>query len=253
MDIASLKAKAIEETTRVFLDKQGYVPDEDSDEWEEEYRRQFARLKARLASAPAAATTAPKPAAAAGAATAAEPEWPALRGAPADARWAASLRAERLKTIADPELRGWLGGTWTTAKSWIDTREHPLPAFLRLVAPRFAEYRREAGVREAALAAERQVKEAEAAKLAEAVRAAGITLAGLVELVDVCARTKPAAAKAKLAELHAGDRRLRIFETASETALLVLESHGAERLEYGIERDEGLVADLKLFSLWQTA
>src|SRR5689334_9529754 len=109
MDIASLKAKALEETTRVFLDKQGYVPDEDSEEWEEEYRRQFARVKAQLSSAPAAAATTAKPAASAGAAATAEPEWPALRGAPADARWAASLRAERLKTVADPELRAWLG------------------------------------------------------------------------------------------------------------------------------------------------
>ena len=152
-----------------------------------------------------------------------------------------------------PRVRAWLGHTWTAAKSWIDTREHPLPAFLRLVAPRFAEYRREAGVREAALEADRRVKEEAAAKLAAEVRAAGITLAGLVELVDVSARTKPGAAKAKLAELHAGDRRLRIFETASEAALLVLESHGAERLEYGIERDEGLVADLKLFARAQPA
>src|ERR671927_37200 len=47
MDVASLKAKALEETTRFFLEKQGYAPDPDSDEWEDEYRRQFALAQAQ--------------------------------------------------------------------------------------------------------------------------------------------------------------------------------------------------------------
>ena len=36
--------------------------------------------------------------------------------------------------------------------------------------------------------------------------------------------------------------------TADPAVLMVLEKTEAERIEYGIERDEGLVADLKLFA-----
>jgi hypothetical protein len=51
-----------------------------------------------------------------------------------------------------------------------------------------------------------------------------------------------------LAELDCGTRNLRIFETADPAVLMVLEKADAERAEYGIERDEGLVADLILFA-----
>ena len=49
--------------------------------------------------------------------------------------------------------------------------------------------------------------------------------------------------KAKLAELNADDRRLRVFETTNPSALLVIESRATDRHEYGTERDDGLTAD----------
>jgi hypothetical protein len=54
--------------------------------------------------------------------------------------------------------------------------------------------------------------------------------------------------KAKLAELEVDGRNLRVFETADPAVLMVLEKAESERSEYGIERDEGLVADLRLFA-----
>ena len=84
--------------------------------------------------------------------------------------------------------------------------------------------------------------------LAEQIQAAGITPRALIELVDVSPRIKASPARAKLAELKADDRRLRVFDTTDPAALLVLEIGAAGRIEYGIERDEGLVADLKLFA-----
>ena len=49
MDLKAVREEAIEATTRAFWDKNGFVPDEDSDEWEEEYRRQFEQAKRRHA------------------------------------------------------------------------------------------------------------------------------------------------------------------------------------------------------------
>ena len=54
--------------------------------------------------------------------------------------------------------------------------------------------------------------------------------------------------QAKLAELDSNGRNLRVFETGDPAVLMVLEKTETERGEYGIERDEGLVADLKLFA-----
>ena len=54
--------------------------------------------------------------------------------------------------------------------------------------------------------------------------------------------------KGKLAELELDKRNLRVFETADPAVLMVLEKAESERSEYGIERDEGLVADLRLFA-----
>jgi hypothetical protein len=70
----------------------------------------------------------------------------------------------------------------------------------------------------------------------------------LIELIDIAERLPPAPLKGRLAELDCGTRNLRIFETADPATLMVLEKADAERAEYGIERDEGLVADLKLFA-----
>ena len=87
---------------------------------------------------------------------------------------------------------------------------------------------------------------------AEAVRheieAAGITVAGLIELIDIAERLPALPVKAKLAELDESGRNLRVFETADPSVLVVLEKAEGARSEYGIERDEGLVADLQLFT-----
>jgi hypothetical protein len=49
MDLKALKEEAAEATARFFLDKHGFVPSEDSEDWEDEYRRQFDFVKKRLA------------------------------------------------------------------------------------------------------------------------------------------------------------------------------------------------------------
>jgi hypothetical protein len=243
MDLKSVREEAIEATTRAFWDKNGFVPDQDSDEWEEEYRRQFEQAKRRHAAGVPAAS---KPNG--DAAPAADEDGAALSGAPTQIRWAAAIRADRLKEIRDPGVREWLAATWTKAKSWIDTRDLPTPIFLRRIQPHYAEYRRQAAERAKALAAERQAKEAAAEALRREVEAAGITVEGLIELIDIAERLPPVPLKEKLAELDSAARNIRVFETADPAVLMVLEKSDAERAEYGIERDEGLVADLKLFA-----
>ena len=54
MNLQAVREEAIEATTRAFWDKNGFVPDEDSDEWEAEYRRQFEQAKRRHATGQAA-------------------------------------------------------------------------------------------------------------------------------------------------------------------------------------------------------
>jgi hypothetical protein len=98
------------------------------------------------------------------------------------------------------------------------------------------------------LEAERQAKAAAAAALQAEIDAAGITVEGLIELIDVCDRLPAAPIKGKLAELEFGGRNLRVFETSDPAVLMVLEKAEAGRSDYGIERDEGLVADLRLFT-----
>src|SRR5579875_3518132 len=55
MDLKSVREEAIAATNRAFWDRQGFVPAEDSEEWEREYRRQFEQVKARHAAAGARA------------------------------------------------------------------------------------------------------------------------------------------------------------------------------------------------------
>jgi hypothetical protein len=247
MDLKSVREEAIEATTRAFWDKNGFVPDEDSEEWEEEYRRQFEQAKKRhAAGAPARVPGAAKPNGTEPPAV--EESGAALTGAPTQIRWAAAIRADRLKEIRDPGVKEWLATTWTKAKSWIDTRDLPTPTFLQRIQPHYAEYRRQAAERANALAAERQAKEAAAEALRREIDAAGITVEGLIELIDIAERLPPVPRGEKLAELDSGARNLRVFETADAAVLMVLERADAERAEYGIERDEGLVADLKLFA-----
>src|SRR5215470_17450931 len=111
MDLKAVREQAIEATTRAFWDKNGFVPDQDSDEWEEEYRRQFEQVKRRHATGRLPETT-PAPAAAA---PPEEPGWAELTVAPTQIRWAAALRAERLNKIRDSGIRDWLTTTWTKA------------------------------------------------------------------------------------------------------------------------------------------
>jgi hypothetical protein len=246
MDLQAVREEAIEATTRAFWDKSGFVPDQDSDEWEEEYRRQFEQAKRRHA---AGQTT--KVVVKANPAVAAPPEeagWALLTGAPTQIRWAAALRSDRIREIKDPGIRHWLATTWTKAKSWIDTREVPTPVFLQRIQPHYAEYRRQADERARALEAEKRQKSAVAEALQREVAAAGITVEGLIELIDIAERLPAVPIKAKLAELEADGRNLRVFETADPAVLMVLEKAQTERSDYAIERDEGLVADLKLFA-----
>jgi hypothetical protein len=244
MDLRAVREEALEETTRFFIDTQGVVPDQDSEEWEAEYRRRFELARQRHAGRAAAAPHPP-------AAPAPPPEdgGPALGGAPAEKRWAAALRAARLREIEDKALRHWLAGAWTAARDWIDTRELAPPAFRRRVEAQYAEHRRKAEAEAEARAAEKQAQASAAQSWEQRLAAAGITAAGLVELIDVSPRTAAAPIAAKLAEVEAGGRVLRVFETARPGVLLVKEKNGTQRLEYAIERDEGLVVDLRRFDL----
>ena len=244
MDLKSLKEQALAETARILHDKPGRVPDPDSEEWEDEYRRQFDLLKKQAARAPAGGGAKPLVAP-----VDERPDGlPALSGAPADRRWASALRAERLTQVPSPDVRAWLAGAWLAAKEWIETRNLPPDAFLRRVEAQHADHQRRAAERAGALEAERRAKAGAESALKRQVQSAGITAQGLIDLVDVSARAAPAPLRAKLAELQAQDRALRIFETAKSDVLMVLEKRADERTEYAIERDEGLVADLKLFA-----
>ena len=68
MDLHALREVAIEAASRALYEKHGFVPSEESDEWEDEYRRQFAALKQRygdqvtVPARPAAMKTASSPA-----------------------------------------------------------------------------------------------------------------------------------------------------------------------------------------------
>lgn len=242
MDPKTLKEQALAETGQFFLQKFGAAPAEDSDEWEDEYRRQFDRLKNGAALN----------------ATAAEPHsavveeqpvgMPELVGTSADKRWAFALRSVRLKQIQSKDLRAWLARTWIRSKEWIDTRELSDEAFSRRVEPQYIDARRRSTAEAAAVEATRNTQAIAAAVLQDQITAAGISAAGLVGLIDVSPRAAAMPIKEKLAELRLEGRTVRIFETANPTILMVLEKREDNRSEYGIERDEGLVADLKLFA-----
>src|SRR5579872_3043806 len=181
MDLETLRSEVADETARVLLDRHGFVPDQDSDEWEAEYRQQFARVKQRLQTS-APSSTAGRAAEASDA--------PPLRGAPADARWAATLRAARLKELQSSDLSRFLVETWTEAKVWLDTREMPALAFRRRVETEYETHRRErqraAAAGEAARRAKAEEERARAAKLS----AAGVSAKSLVELIDLSPRVK---------------------------------------------------------------
>jgi hypothetical protein len=249
MDLQALREAAIEATSRALHDKHGFVPSDETDEWEDEYRRQFMLLKERFATkapAPAAART---PAAAAAGAAMALREWPELSGTPEQKRWAATIREDRLREIPSEAFRLWLVQTWTRAKVWVDTRDVPSAVLVQRLKPQFDDYRRQATEAAKARAAEAQQKAAEAAAYRQRLTDAGITPEGLVELVDASERFDLAPLGAKLAEITVEGRHLRVFETSDPNLLLVKEKRGPLALpDYAIERDEGLVGDLKLYA-----
>jgi activator of HSP90 ATPase len=243
MDLETLRREVADETARVLLDRHGFVPDQDSDEWETEYRHQFARVKQRLQTSPASSTAVRT------AASHEASDAPPLRGASADARWAATLRAARLKELQSTALCRFLVETWLEAKVWLDTRDVPAPAFRRRVEAEYETHRRERQRAASAEEAARRAKAEEEAARAAKLSAAGVSAKGLVDLIDLSPRVKPAPLAEKLADLVLDQRRLRVFATANHGVLLVKESGpDHSRAEYGIERDDGLVADLKLFA-----
>jgi hypothetical protein len=242
MDLDALKEAAIEATTRALREKHDVPPGEDSDEWEEEYRRQFAALKQRHGGEVKTAPSRPAMPAAA------ERQWPALTGTPEQLRWAAAIRADRLREVPSEAMRVWLAGAWTRAKLWVDTRDVPTAVLLQRLQPRYADYRKRATEQAQARAAEAQAKAAAIAAHEQRLRAAGITPEGLVELIDASERADPAPLGTKLAEISSDGRTLRVFETSDPNVLLVKEKNGAAHSDYGIESDDGLIADLKLFA-----
>jgi hypothetical protein len=251
MDLKFLKEEALQLTARAFAERGGVAPDQDGEEWENEYRRQFEALKRRQATAPAAvaAKSAPAPALV----EEGQPEWPRLSGPPAEQRWALALRAQRLKEIRSPEMRRWLGHAWLAAKDWIGTRDLNAIAFQRRVESQYAGHRRQAAADAGASQSEQQRKAAAAAAIQAEIRAAGITAEGLIGLIDISPRTRPAPIKGKIADLALGERSLRIFETGHDAVLMVIDKALNSRTEYAIERDDGLVADLRLFARDQSA
>jgi hypothetical protein len=245
MDLNALREAAIEATSRALYDKLGFVPSDESDEWEEEYRRQFAALRQRLGSA--AATPVPRPA---NGQAVAERQWPELSGTPEQKRWAATIRDTRMREIPSEPFRVFLARTWTRAKVWVDTRDVPTATLLQRLKPQFDEYRQKAAETAKARAAAAQHKAAEEAAYRHKLEEAGITPEGLVELIDASERfDDPVTIAAKLADISVEMRHLRIFETNDPNLLLVKEKKGPLQLpDYAIERDEGLVGDLKLFA-----
>ena len=244
MDLHALREAAIEATSRALHDRHGFVPSDESDEWEEEYRRQFVLLKQRFATE-AAPAPAPRPTSAP---AAAERQWPELSGTPEQKRWAATIREDRLREIPSEPFRVWLAQTWTRAKVWVDTRDVPSAVLIPRLKPQFDEYRRKIADAAKERTAEAQQKAAAAATYQQRLKDARITPEGLIELVDASDRFDLAPLTVKLAEIAVEGRHLRIFETSDPNLLLVKERKGPLHEDYAIERDEGLVGDLKLYA-----
>lgn len=241
MDISALREMAIEAANRALYEKHGFVPSEESDEWEDEYRRQFAALKQRHGDQ----VTVPQRAAAASAPLR---ELPELRGTPEEQRWGASIREERLREIPSEAVRAFWVETWPRAKQWVDTRDVPTQTLLQRLKSQYDEWRKKQADTTATRKAEAQKKAAEVAAYQRKLKEARVTPEGLVEMVDASDRFDPAPLAGKLAEIHVEDRHLRIFETSDPNLLLVKEKDLRGSRDYAIERDEGLVADLKLFA-----
>jgi hypothetical protein len=239
MDLGQLKEAALQATAQALEEKLGLVPDEDSDEWEAEYRRQFALAKQRYGVTTPTVTRATGPAL----------QLPELRGETQEQiHWGEQVRAIRLREVADAARRGWMAKTWTRAKVWTDTRDVPIATLLQRTQAQYDDYRRQQAAQQQAQNAGAQQKAAALAAYQAKLQKAGVSEAGLIELIDASDRVKAAALGEKLAELKGVDRHLRIFATADPAALLVKEKNLTGQHDYCIERDQGLVADLQLFA-----
>ena len=102
--------------------------------------------------------------------------------------------------------------------------------------------------RERLRAAQRESEAIAAGERRRQVDEAGITVEGLIDLIDIAERLPVLPIKTKLAELASEGRNLRVFETDDPAVLMVLEKAGTSRSDYAIERDEGLVGDLRLYA-----
>jgi hypothetical protein len=240
MDLKELRDRALEATTRFFVERDGIVPDQEGEEWEAEYRRQYDLLK-RHSPEPHRARPERR-------AAPALSERSELAGSPAEKRWAAELRDARLAAIESKDMRGWLAATWTSAADWVNTRDMSPADFLRRISTQYSASRCDAKARADENAAAERARVAAAKTLRDRVQSAGITAEALIDLVDVSPRTTAAELRGKLAELEVGERNLRIFETSDPNVLAVIEKSEAGRSQYAIERDDGLVADLRLFA-----
>jgi uncharacterized protein YeaO (DUF488 family) len=243
MDLQALREAAIEATSRALHDKYGIVPSDESDEWEEEYRRQFATLRQRFGTDLKAAAAVARPPAPL------QLQLPELRGTLEEQRWGASIREERLREIPSEAVRAFLVEIWPRAKQWIDTRDVPTRTWLQRLAPQYEEWRKKRREAAKSRTAATQQKAALVAAHQQRLKDAGISPEGLVELIDASDRFDLAPLTVKLAEIDVEGRHLRIFETADPNLLLVKEKKGPLQLpDYAIERDEGLVGDLKLYA-----
>ena len=240
MDLNALREAAIEATARTLYDRNGVSASEDSEEWEDEYRKQFARLRALGGGG--------VPVAPSSAAAAADDKWPELNGTPEEKRWGGQIRAERFIQIKSAGVRQFLVETYPRAKTWIDTRDVPTPIFLQRLKPQFEEYQKKAAERAQTRNTEKAAQASAAAAYKKRLAEAGVTPEGLVELIDASERTAPAPIAAKLAEIAVEGRTLRVFETGDKTRLLIKEKTDRGQEDYGIERDEGLVADVRLYA-----
>ena len=243
MDLMALREAAIEATERALYDKLGTVPSDESDEWEVEYRRQFALLKQRHGNV--VTMPPPRPAAPAGGE---RQQWPELTGTPEQARWGASLRDERMREIPSEAVRRFLVQTWPRAKQWVDTRDVPTATLVLRLKPQYDDWRQKLSEVAKAKTAEAQEKAVAVAVHRKKLQDSGITPEGLVELIDASERFDVAPLTAKLAEIDVEGRHLRVFETSDPNLLLVKEKKGPLQLpDYAIERDEAIVADLRLY------
>ena len=240
MDLNTLREAAIEATARALDDKLGYVPSDDSDEWEEEYRRQFAALRQRHGGDLQARRAAPGGAPGAAAVRSeAGPSCPARRSRSAGRRRSATSGCARSRASRSASFSREPGRAPSNGSIRATCRPRCWYTRLR---PQFEEYRKQQEEAARARAAAATQKAAELAAYQQRLKEAGITPDGLVELIDASERFDPAPLAAKLAEIAVEGRHLRVYETSDPNLLLVKEKRGpaaARRLRDRARRGAG--------------